>query len=176
MKIEQSDFLIGNSSMEIMMKTITQVVSVFFVLVLSGCAATDLVPKSKQVNKAPKNDIVVTINGVDEELTLSKDEWSVEFVCKQSGGSNNGSLSFHILKNTTEPNDDLNALLVFSDHSANIGKLFRDGLDWRFDWVSVDTEKQFSVVIKQNSDAYYYEWSLADDKGRMSVNQTLSCR
>jgi hypothetical protein len=154
------------------MKIIT--IIMLMVLLLSGCVSNDLVPKSKAKNKTPKNDITVTVNGTDVEMELSKSEWVVSYRCRSFDGINTGSTVFNILTDIYE-SDGFNSLLVFPDRSANVGKLYRNGLDWRFDWVDLDTENSFSIVIKTNGDGYYFNWSLSDENGQMKTEQTLTC-
>ena len=149
------------------------------IIVLTGCASNDLVPKNKSSNSPRstelKNDITVSINGLDEEIELSRVEWGVFYKCKYFDGLNTGSTAFNILRKIDVPTNEANALLVFPDGSADLGMLYRSGLDWRFDWASLVTESIFSISIKQNGDSYYYNWNLADEEGRMNVKQTLKC-
>lgn len=155
------------------MKKITQITLLVFVL--SGCVSNDLVPKTKTTNKTEHKDITVTLNGVDEKIELAHNEWKISYKCKSFDGLNISPTIFNILTDINDPNAEFNSLLVFPDHSANIGSLYRNGLDWRFDWVDFKTENSFSIVIKSNGNGYYYNWSLADENGQMKAELTLKC-
>jgi hypothetical protein len=106
---------------------------------------------------------------------ISKIEWPITFRCKHYGGTNAGKFMFSIRKKKSEPLGLENAWLIFPDYTAYAGVLYRNGLDWRFDWTDRNTERKFTFMIKGGSDGFYYDWSLVGDNGTMSISRTATC-
>ncbi|MCH8323440.1 MAG: hypothetical protein IIB64_10280 [Proteobacteria bacterium] len=131
--------------------------------------------------------IIVSVEAADEDYLevqtelgdkyrLSKVQWPVVFRCSKYGGSGAGEFMYSIRKNVGNQTGKNNALLIFEDYFAYSGELSRDGINWSFDWRDKKTNKTFSIVIKQGGEMFYYDWSLADKNGRLSVNRSGTCK
>jgi len=110
------------------------------------------------------------------KIKISKEDWPIAFRCNHWGGPKGGQFWFSIRKKKTKPYGVENAWLIFSDLSGYAGELYRNGLDWRFDWTDRNTGNNFSMIIKAGGEGYYYDWNLANSEGRMSVYQSAICK
>ena len=110
------------------------------------------------------------------KFKISKTEWPIAFRCSHYGGPKAGQFMFSIRKKSTDPVGDENAWLIFPDHAGYAGELYRNGLDWRFDWADRNTNSNFTVSIKRGGEAYYYDWSLANSDGTMKVKRSATCK
>jgi len=110
------------------------------------------------------------------DFKILKSEWPIAFRCRQFGGVNNGQFVLSIRKYNIEAAESVpNAKIIFPGGSGYSADLYRKGLDWRLDWTGYSVKENFSLTIKPSGSGYYYDWSLADSKGQMSVHQTLIC-
>lgn len=112
------------------------------------------------------------MNEIGISIPVDKKEFPVIFRCREYP---NDKFWFSIRRSKSDPTGLLNAWMVFSDKTGYQGSLYRNGLDWRFDWTDDSTAKRFSLVVKSGNQGYYYNWSLADDEGRMSVARAATC-
>lgn len=120
-------------------------------------------------------DYVTGTTELGTKFKLSKKEWPVVFRCKHYGGPKAGKFWFSIRKKKSKPAGLENAWLIFPNLAGYSGQLYRNGLDWRFDWTDRNTGNKFSISVKAGGEGFYYDWSLADSKGRMSVSRSATC-
>lgn len=125
---------------------------------------------------ASDEDLLIGKSELDIEFRLVKESWPIAFRCHHYGGPSAGNFFFNIRKKKGEPIGDTNAWLVFENVNGYAGELYRNGLDWRFDWTDRNTGTNFSVTIKSGGAGYYYNWGLADDKATLNVSRTLTCK
>ena len=121
------------------------------------------------------NDFLVGKTELGTEFKISKEGWPIVFRCKHYGGPQAGKFMFSIRKKKTEPLGLENAWLIFPDYSGYAGELYRNGLDWRFDWTDRKSENRFTISIKRGGEGYYYDWSLAKTGGTMTSTRTATC-
>lgn len=127
------------------------------------------------VAQSANNEYVTGVSELGAPFKLLKSEWPKAFTCKHWGGNKAGKFMFSIRKKSTIPIGNNNAWLIFSDHTGYSGELYRNGLDWRFDWTDRKTSNKFSMKIKSGGEGYYFNWSLADSSGVMHVDRTATC-
>ena len=114
----------------------------------------------------------LTIMAVNDgsKLILDKNTWKQKFSCRQFNGLHAGAFAFSIRQHK---DSNTSALLILPDLTYYSGELVRDGLNWEFDWD--EGQKSYTVHIKQDGSAYYFDWSLADSDGRMTSKQNYIC-
>ena len=115
--------------------------------------------------------LIITSVEDGTELSLDKNNWKEKFTCRHHGGEKSYEFAFSIRQ---YKDNDLSALLILPDLTYYSGALERDGLNWRFNWN--EAQKNYTVLIKPDASAYYYDWSLADSDGRMEVRQGYKCK
>lgn len=134
-------------------------------VILMACLATNAMADKK----------IVFTDTWGKEVVLSKSEWEVVKRCYEWSLGSKGKFLFSIRKSNTNP-ASREAWLIFPDHTGFSGHMYRNGLDWRFDWDNPRNLNSYTVSIKSDGTGYYFDWALADEDGRMSVKPTAICK
>lgn len=122
------------------------------------------------------DDVLTGATEFGSEFKISKTEWPVQFRCRSLDGPESGKFMFSIRKQLSAPAGIENAWLIFPDLAGYSGELYRNGLDWRFDWTDRRTKSSFSIRITQPGEGYYYDWSLAELDGLLKPSLIASCK
>lgn len=122
------------------------------------------------------DDMLTGTTEFGSEFRISKVEWPVQFRCRSLDGSRTGKFMFSIRKQNVTPAGVENAWLIFPDLAGYPGELYRDGLDWRFDWTDRRTRSSFTVRVTQTGEGYYYDWHLADLDGSLKPSLIATCQ
>ena len=116
----------------------------------------------------------ITVTDGDGKKHSIRTAWYPKaYTCYHYGGAKAGQVAFSLRKrDVTRYNSDW---LIFPDHTGIKGHLKRDGLNMRFSW-SIGESNSYSIVIHGGGDAFYYNWTLADENGQMKVTQSHTCK
>ena len=115
----------------------------------------------------------LTVTGVEDgtKLILDNNMWQEKFSCRQYDALYaSGAFAFSIRQHK---DNNTSALLILPDFTYYSGELVRDGLNWEFDWD--EGQKSYTVHIKQDGSAFYFDWSLADSDGKMTTSRDYTC-
>ena len=135
---------------------------IFIALIVVACASL--------AGRSVASDGTLTIeDSFGIEMVLDKAAWPIKFRCNRYGTSD---FWFSIRRDASGRKQRTDAWIIFSDYTGEQGELYRQGLDWRFNWTAGG---DYSVIIKSGGSGFYYNWAMADENGIMNGSRSAHC-